>query len=289
MKYFTPELYLRGQATDPATAHDVDRLWDEALDQYERRLEVVRPDLPEHLRAFNDLLLHDSRVESISRRNSELVMVLRKDIPPRDLITVTYKLAGEPFIDKEVFPPEHRAPVMEFMYDELDMSDEGGQRVFTHGILFGNGWEMQIRFHDLHFILAEPIYPVAVPAETACRFPFDPGLTFRRRPDADRPRPVGPAGPEHRPKVRPRRWPLRGAQRGPCQRADRRDPPVRAFAQAAGDARRAAHAPAVGGPDPPGGRVTDRGAPAALRRRPAEQPRGLLRGLQPNGPRPASA
>ena len=99
-------------------------------------------------------------MESISRRNSELVMVLPKGHSTRDLITVTYKLAGEPFIDKEVFPPEHgRAVVMEFMYDELDMSDEGGQRVFTHGILFGNGWEMQIRFHDLHFILAEPILP----------------------------------------------------------------------------------------------------------------------------------
>lgn len=167
MKYFTPELYLRGQATDPETANEVDRLWDEALEHYERRLAEVRAALPEHLRAFNDLLLHDARVESIGRRDGELVMVLRKDIPPRDLVTVTYALVGEPFIDREALPPEHRSNVMEFLYDELDAIEEGEQKVFTHSILFSNGWEMQLRFRDLHFTLAEPIYPIPAAAPAA--------------------------------------------------------------------------------------------------------------------------
>jgi hypothetical protein len=160
MTYFTPELYIRGQATDPQTAGEVDRLWEEALAEYERRLAEVRLDMPGHLRAFTELLLHDARVESISRRDGELVMVLRKDSPPQDLVTVTYTLGGEPFIDREALPPEHRSNVMDFLYDELDVIEENGQKVFTQSILFSNGWEVQLRFRDLHFTLAEPIYPV---------------------------------------------------------------------------------------------------------------------------------
>ncbi len=163
MKYFTPELYMMGQAEDDETANEADRLWDEALERYERRLEEIRPELPEHVRAFNELLLHDAVVESMYRVRDKLVFVALKDIPPRDLVTMTYTLAAEPVINKEALAGEG-CEVMEFMYDELDVMEENGQKVFTQSILFSNGWEVQLRFRDVEVVIAEPIYPAPAPA-----------------------------------------------------------------------------------------------------------------------------
>src|SRR5207249_212513 len=75
MKYFTPELYMMGQAEDNETANEADRLWDEALDRYERRLKEIRPEMPERVRALNELLLHDAVVQSMYRRGDKLVFV----------------------------------------------------------------------------------------------------------------------------------------------------------------------------------------------------------------------
>ena len=33
--------------------------------------------------------------------------------------------------------------------------------MYQHSIVFGNGWEMTLRFADVRVTLAEPIYPVA--------------------------------------------------------------------------------------------------------------------------------
>ena len=82
-------------------------------------------------------------------------------------MTVTYFLAGEPAINRNAPPAEHCGPRMEFMYDELDVIREGDQKVFQQSILFSNGWEMQLRFHDLQVLLAEPIYPAPTAAHEA--------------------------------------------------------------------------------------------------------------------------
>jgi hypothetical protein len=42
MKYFTPELYLRGQSTDNGVNREVDRLWEQAVEEYERHLQDVQ-------------------------------------------------------------------------------------------------------------------------------------------------------------------------------------------------------------------------------------------------------
>ena len=33
--------------------------------------------------------------------------------------------------------------------------------MYQHSIVFGNGWEMTLRFADVRVTLAEPIYPLA--------------------------------------------------------------------------------------------------------------------------------
>jgi hypothetical protein len=164
MKYFTPQLYVRGQSPDETTQREVERLWEEEVERYDRHLATIAPQLSDSLRAYADLLLHDSVVESLSRRGDRLVMVLRRDVPPRDVVTVTYLLAGEPVINKEALPAEQRCPQMEFLYDELDVLPEGDQKVFVQAILFSNGWEMQLHFRDVEVVFAEPLYPGPTPA-----------------------------------------------------------------------------------------------------------------------------
>ena len=86
-------------------------------------------------------------------------MILRKDIPPRDLVLLTYMLAGEPVIDPEALSPSERSPVMDFLYDEFEMSEENGRQRYEQSILFGNGWELRLSFRDVRVTLAEPLFP----------------------------------------------------------------------------------------------------------------------------------
>jgi hypothetical protein len=138
--------------------------WDRRLEVYEAELRTLEPKLPEHIREFNNLLLHDARVDSMARRDGQLILVLLKDIPPRDLVIVTYDLADEPTIDTEALPREVRSEVMDFDYDEFGVVSEEGQTLCTQSILFSNGWEVRLRFRDVRFILAKPLFPPAIPA-----------------------------------------------------------------------------------------------------------------------------
>jgi hypothetical protein len=101
MKYFTPELIARLASSDDAVVNAAEAEWDRRQQAYEEEIQRIEPELPEHVREFNNLLLHDARVESLVRRDGQLILVLRKDIPPRDLVIIAYTLAGEPVIDRD--------------------------------------------------------------------------------------------------------------------------------------------------------------------------------------------
>ena len=49
------------------------------LAEHGLHLEQIAPLMTESLRTYNELILHDARVESISRHGDRLVMVLQKD------------------------------------------------------------------------------------------------------------------------------------------------------------------------------------------------------------------
>ena len=85
-------------------------------------------------------------------------MILHKQIPPRHLVIITYELSDEPHIDTEASPTRSRSPVMNFEYDELEMTAEGGRPCFRQSILFSNGWEMRLSFTDVRVVLAEPLF-----------------------------------------------------------------------------------------------------------------------------------
>jgi hypothetical protein len=158
MRYFTPELITRLNSPDEVVVNAAEAEWDRRLEEYEEELRRIEPELPGHVREFSDLLLHDARVYSLARRGDQLILVLHKDAPPRDLVIVNYTLAGEPVIDKEAPPANLRSQVMDFDYDEFGLTREGERAVFTQSILFSNGWEVRLRFHDVRFVLADPLF-----------------------------------------------------------------------------------------------------------------------------------
>jgi hypothetical protein len=159
MKYFTRELLARLSSEDDAVVRAAEAEWEQANERYEARLREIEPALPQSIRELNDLLLHDALVWSIARRGQQLLLILRKDVPPQDLVVLTYTLADEPRLDPEALPPEQRLQVVDFQYDELDVEEKDGQKIYTQSILFGHGWEMALRFSDVEVTVAEPLYP----------------------------------------------------------------------------------------------------------------------------------
>jgi hypothetical protein len=159
MKYFTPDLIERYGSDDDAAAGPAHQEWEAVLERYECYLQSVEGELPEHVREFNRLLLHDAIVWSILRQGDRLVMAVRKDIPPRDVVILTYTLTDEPVIRQDVLSPEYRGKVMDYLYDEFELIREGDRTIYFQSILFGNGWEMSLRFRDVQVSLAEPVYP----------------------------------------------------------------------------------------------------------------------------------
>lgn len=160
MKYFTPELFARLQNFDPRAMDAADADWEAAEERYEQRLRELGPAIEPVRKRFEGILLHDATVESISRRDDQFVIVLHKDAPPRDVVTLTYTLATEPIIDQNALAPALRSRVMQFQYDEFDVVREDGQTHYTHSILFSNGWEVRLPFRDVQVTLAQPIYPL---------------------------------------------------------------------------------------------------------------------------------
>jgi len=170
VRYFTPELYERLQNFDPAAMDAADSEWEAASARYEQHLQELGPAMAPVLKRFESILLHDAAVLGISRRGDEFDIVLLKDLLPRDIVTLTYLLTGEPFVDKDALAPKYRSLVMQYEYDEFDLAVENGQNYFTHSILFSNGWEIRLRFRDVQVTLAQPVYPlpgVSFPSKSA--------------------------------------------------------------------------------------------------------------------------
>jgi hypothetical protein len=162
MKFFTRELYEKSQSTDDAVLDAAEDEWEAALRRYEQHLQAIEPSLPAHLRAFNHLLLHDAMLQSIARQGDRLLLILHKDIPPRDLVILNYELDGEPVWEPFVLQPGGWSGMTEFNFDEFDVVQEAGRTLYTQEIVFGNGWLLRLRFRDVQVTMAQPIYPAPV-------------------------------------------------------------------------------------------------------------------------------
>lgn len=162
MKFFTRELIERYGSDDDAVAGRAHNEWETILARYESSLQSVAGDLPDHIRAFTNLLLHDAVVWSIARLSDRLILVVHKDIPPRNVVILTYALIAEPIIDKTALSHEDKSSVMDWLYDEFEVVREVDRTSYAQSILFGNGWEISLRFSDVQVTLADPVYPLPV-------------------------------------------------------------------------------------------------------------------------------
>ncbi len=160
MKFFTRELYERTQSEDEAILDASEEEWESALRAYEKHLQGIEPELPVHIREFQELLLHDAVVQSIGREDNRLILILRKDIPPRDLVILSYDLESEPVLETFARHPRDWARTTDFNFDEFDVIRNSGGSLYTQEIVFGNGWLLRLRFRDVRLTRAAPLFPI---------------------------------------------------------------------------------------------------------------------------------
>ena len=172
MKFFTRDLYERGQSTDDDIVDAAEDEWEIANQRYEEHLRAIEPGLPPHVRAFNDLLLHDAQVELIARQGSRLMITLHKDIPPRDLVMLTYELIGEPTLEAFARDLRDWSGTAQFNFDEFDVVQCAGETVYNQEIVFNNGWLLRLRFRDVHATLPNPLYLAHQPGPALVAAPF---------------------------------------------------------------------------------------------------------------------
>ena len=160
MRFFTRELFERRQSEDDVVLEASEEEWECALDAYDRHLQAMAERLPAHIRQFQELLLHDALVLSMGRQGNRLIMILRQDIPPRDLVIVSYDLEGEPVLEKFSRKVRDWSRPTDFNFDELDIIDQNGQTLYLQEIVFGNGWLLRLPFRVVNVTRAAPVYPI---------------------------------------------------------------------------------------------------------------------------------
>jgi hypothetical protein len=162
MKFFTRDLYRRCRSIDEGILNAACEEWEQANEAYERHLAAIEPEFPPHLRDFAELLLHDAKVQSIARQGKQLILVLHKDIPPRDLVILCYELEGEPNVEPFADAPTDWSRPTTFQFDELEVEREGEVKIYCQSIVFANGWLMRLRFRDVRVTVAQSVYPASV-------------------------------------------------------------------------------------------------------------------------------
>lgn len=156
MKYFTPEMYARGNSSDEAEARGVEEEWERALRRYERRWRKIRAAFPQAVHNFDEagVCLHDAEVLHLARQRERLVMVLQLGPPSQTLVILLFTLTKDPVITTDVLPESvaTRRPV--WLYEEFDLDPRGH---FCFNLLLSNGWEIRLRFRDFQFLIGQEI------------------------------------------------------------------------------------------------------------------------------------
>jgi hypothetical protein len=121
MRYFTPERYLALQDFSSDDAMDAaDAAWEAAAQRYRRLLKRVLPALPQGLRSLvSDFYLHDADVLGMGRQGETFVLVLRLEVPPRELLVLTYRLTAAAVIKEHAFPAQRSSGPVQWLYDEV--------------------------------------------------------------------------------------------------------------------------------------------------------------------------
>jgi hypothetical protein len=164
VKYFTPDLIVRGQSEDDRVLNEVEALWDERCQRYNSHLASLRDELCPGLRHIEDhYYLHDARVRGMGQRDGAFVIVLRLDTPPHSLLTFRYEVVEPPRIDRDVLPESVRSggDSADWLYDEIEKVP-GEPPTWRQSILLSNGWEIGIHFRDVKVEEMQAVLPAPI-------------------------------------------------------------------------------------------------------------------------------
>jgi hypothetical protein len=172
MNYFTRQRYLALQERGDDAMDAADAAWAEAVARYDAYLQTIRAEMPEAIRELLDgFSLHDARVLSMGQRGDTFMISLQLDVPPNELLTITYSLAGTPEIKQDLFPWATADVAPAWLYEELELVRQGNQAHFVQSILFSNGWEVRLPFREVHLATAYPTFPYPRTAKSGPQAP----------------------------------------------------------------------------------------------------------------------
>lgn len=172
MKYFLPELFIRGNSPDPAEAEAASDEWDAARKDYARALRAVKKHLPAQAARFvEELDLHDGEyiglnVERADTRNFGLGHLNARVFvrAARSLVTLHYELDAEPDVRTGLLPPRLSTERPDWLYDEFCF--DASTRSCSHEVFLSNGSVILFRFHGFDYaILPLQTLPGTQPAE----------------------------------------------------------------------------------------------------------------------------
>jgi hypothetical protein len=156
MKYMTPELLARFQSDDEGVALRAHDEWDEAGERYRAEWENLCEKVPRHAVSLMErFYLHDAKVLLAAARPRFFTLVLQLDADNGGL-QIEYKLAAPVVLTPH--PEIAEDCPLEWLYDEFDVLEKDGVAVFAHSILFTDGSELRLVFHNLQW----KHYPKAV-------------------------------------------------------------------------------------------------------------------------------
>jgi hypothetical protein len=138
-----------------------DAEWEKAVQEYEDYLAGVRPGLtPSVWELLEGHHLHDADVLSMGRQDDLFVVTLQLDVPPHELLTISYTLDGPATVNERAFSPAAGSTRPRWLYEELERLPAGDASTYRHSVLFSNGWEIQVPFRDVRLAAARPVYPI---------------------------------------------------------------------------------------------------------------------------------
>jgi hypothetical protein len=156
MKYFTPNLYIRGNRPDGGAEPGIETEWERAGRRYQRRWQKIKPVMPAGLRRFDDsgICLHDAEVLHLAAQQDRFVIVLQTAPPSRELVILLFTLRAGPVIDTEALPVRLRAPHPRWLYEEFDLDR---RKQLTFDVLLSNGWLVRLPLRDFDFVVGRQI------------------------------------------------------------------------------------------------------------------------------------
>jgi hypothetical protein len=175
MRYFTPELFVRGNSADDDVVDQVEEEWEQATRRYRRHYKRIEPHLPESLRRFcAEQCLHDADVfapalVSAVPYGREVVIVAQQinTVLPETVNTLailTYTVTADPVVEVPVTSNVFNKTQPIWLYDEVDLVEPG---VFTHAILISDGRVVKLRFREFRYLVAPLIRAGDRPAVAA--------------------------------------------------------------------------------------------------------------------------